>query len=177
MTLQVAPKRAGGRGRVRVERERLDMTATTQSDVSSFYVNLVVCTTSSQYPAAAGFLIELYVTRQKSPAGTMFPGETIRAADPTSELQFACSATKEAGAQRHLVWIIRCGFAPARGASVPDGAAAGHCGGLPARAAVDRSGRLLPAACHELSRYRVRFLTIAWALDSGWRILARRERL
>ena len=143
--------------------------------VNSFYVKLVACTTSSQYSAAAGFLIELYVTRLKSPAGAMFLGETIRTADPASELQFACSATKETGAQRHLVWITRCGFAPARGASVPDGAAAGHCGGLPARAAVDRSGRLLPAACHELSRYRVRFLTIAWARDSGWRILARRE--
>lgn len=70
--------------------------------VKSLYVKLVVCTTNSQYPAAAGFLIELYVTRQKSPAGAMFPGETIRTADPASELQFACGATKETGTQQHF---------------------------------------------------------------------------
>ncbi|WP_186229639.1 hypothetical protein [Burkholderia gladioli] len=80
-------------------------------------------------------MIELYVTRQKSPAGAMFPDETIRTGDPASDLQSACSATRETGAQQdigrdHSLRVRACARCQRTGRRRRRIAAAGCCPAL-----------------------------------------------
>lgn len=98
----------------------------------------------------------------------MSPGETIRIADPASELHFACSATKETGAQQHfgLDYSLRvrpCARRQRTGRRRRRSlrwAAGPRCCRSQWPSAASSMSRII-----SLSRA---VLTIGWAPDSGW---------